>query len=129
MLVDDVAMICEGIICKTCVEMDIEIIEIAVNPDHVHIFFKYPPKHSLSYIAKRIKGSTSRILRKEFPHLKEWCENISGHRAVSMDLSGMDGKLWRSIFLSNIPMNTIERNNEDFSYRPRYYFVRGIPVL
>jgi len=24
--------------------MDIEIIEIAVNPDHVHIFFKYPPK-------------------------------------------------------------------------------------
>ncbi len=41
-LVGDVAMICEGIICKTCVEMDIEIIEIAVNPDHVHIFFKYP---------------------------------------------------------------------------------------
>lgn len=25
-------------------------------------------------------------------------------------------------------MNTIEKNNEDFSYRPRYYFVRGIPV-
>lgn len=73
MLVGDVAMICEGIICKTCADMDIEIIEIAVNPDQVHIFFKYPPKHSLSYIAKRIKGSTSRILRKEFPHLKEWC--------------------------------------------------------
>lgn len=33
MLVGDVAMICEGIICKTCVELDIEIIEIAVNPD------------------------------------------------------------------------------------------------
>ena len=73
LLVGDVALICEGIICKTCVEMDIEIIEIAVNPDHVHIFFKYPPKYSLSYIAKRIKGSTSRILRKEYPHLKEWC--------------------------------------------------------
>jgi len=55
MLVDDVAMICEGIICKTCVEMDIQVIEIAVNPDHVNIFFK------------------SRILRKEFPHLQEWC--------------------------------------------------------
>ncbi|MDD5353456.1 MAG: hypothetical protein PHS93_09870 [Candidatus Omnitrophica bacterium] len=34
----------------------------------------------------------------------------------------------KSIFLNNIPMNTIEKNNEDFSYRPRYYFVRGIPV-
>ena len=51
----------------------VEIIEIAVNPDHVHIFFKYPPKYSLSFIAKRLKGRTSRILRKEFPHLKEWC--------------------------------------------------------
>jgi putative transposase len=40
--------------------MDIEIIEIAVNPDNAHIFFKYPPKYFLSYIAKRIKGSTSR---------------------------------------------------------------------
>ncbi len=73
MLVGDVAMIAEGIICKTCRDMGIEIIEIAVNSDHVHIFFKYPPKHSLSYIAKRIKGSTSRILRKEFFHLREWC--------------------------------------------------------
>ncbi len=27
MLVGDVAMICEGIICKTCVEMDIQVIE------------------------------------------------------------------------------------------------------
>jgi len=52
-LTGDVALICEGIICKTGREMDIEIIEIAVNPDHVHIFFKYPPKYSLSYIAKK----------------------------------------------------------------------------
>jgi len=73
-LTDDVAMICEGILCKTCKELDIEIIEIAVNPDHVHIFFKYPPKYSLSFIAKRLKGRTSRILRKEFPHLKEFCD-------------------------------------------------------
>jgi putative transposase len=72
-LTGDVAMITEGIICKTCKELDIEIIEISVNPDHVHIFFKYPPKYSLSFIAKRLKGRTSRILRKEFPHLKEWC--------------------------------------------------------
>lgn len=72
-LTGDVAMISEGILCKTCKELGIEIIEIAVNPDHVHIFFKYPLKYSVSFIAKRLKGRTSRILRKEFPHLKEWC--------------------------------------------------------
>ena len=72
-LIGDVAMIAEAIIRKTCRELDIEIIEIAVNPDHVHIFFRYPPKHSLSFIAKRIKGRSSKILREKFPHLKEWC--------------------------------------------------------
>ncbi len=71
MLVGDVAMICEGIICKTCVEMDIQVIEIAVNPDHVHIFFK---------------------------------ERISPP-------SGMDGMLWKNIFVSKMYMNITERNN------------------
>jgi len=58
---------------KTCVELDIEIIDMAVNPDHVHIFLKYPPKYFVSYISKMIKGRSSRVLRKEFPHLVEWC--------------------------------------------------------
>jgi len=44
---------------------------MAVNPDHVQIFLKYPPKYSVSYISKMIKGISSRVLRKEFPHLKE----------------------------------------------------------
>ncbi len=72
-LVGDIAMIAEGIICKTCKELGIEIIGIAVNPDHVHLFIKYPPKYSVSYIAKMLKGKSSRVLRKEFPELKKWC--------------------------------------------------------
>jgi len=72
-LVGDVALATEGIIRKTCSEMDIQIIDIAVNVDHVHLFIKYPPKYSVSYIAKKIKGRSSRILRQHFPHLKEWC--------------------------------------------------------
>jgi putative transposase len=43
---------------------------------NVHIFFQYPPKYSLSFIAKKIKGRSSRILRQEFPHLKECCGKI-----------------------------------------------------
>ncbi len=72
-LVGDVAMLSEAIIRKTCKELDIKIIDMAVNPDHVHLFFKYPPKYSVSYILKMIKGRSSRVLRKEFPYLKEWC--------------------------------------------------------
>ncbi|MCL7474877.1 MAG: IS200/IS605 family transposase [ANME-2 cluster archaeon] len=63
----------QAIMRKTCVKSDIEIIDMAVNPDHVHIFMKYPLKYSVGYISKMIKGRSSRVLRKEFPHLKEWC--------------------------------------------------------
>jgi putative transposase len=72
-LVGDVALALDGIIRKTCKDLNIEIIDMAVNVDHVHLFVKYPPKYSVSYIAKRIKGRSSRELRKAFPHLTEWC--------------------------------------------------------
>ncbi len=74
-LVGDVALAVEGIIRTTCKEMDIEIIDMAVNVDHVHLFIEYPPKYSVSFIAKKIKGRSSRILRQHFPHLKEWCKD------------------------------------------------------
>ncbi|MEA1870143.1 MAG: IS200/IS605 family transposase [Euryarchaeota archaeon] len=72
-LVGDVMLALDSIIRKTCKDLGIEIIDMAVNSDHVHLFVKYPPKYSVSYIAKRIKGRSSRELRKAFPHLKEWC--------------------------------------------------------
>ena len=52
---------------------DVGVIDMAVNVDRVHLFIKYPPKYSVSFIAKKIKGRTSRILRQHFPHLREWC--------------------------------------------------------
>ena len=72
-LVGDVALALDGIIRKTCKDLGIEIIDMAVNVDHVHLFMKYPPKYSVSYIVKRIKGWSSRELRKAFPHLNKWC--------------------------------------------------------
>jgi len=68
-----IALALDGVIRKSCKDLDIEIIDIAVNVDHVHLFIKYPPKYSVSFIARRIKGGSSRELRKAFPHLKEWC--------------------------------------------------------
>jgi len=56
-------MVCEGRIGKTCREMDIGIIDMAINIDYIHLFIKYPPKYSVSFIAKKIKGRTSRVLR------------------------------------------------------------------
>jgi len=71
-----VAEALEEIIRETCKELDIEVIDMAVNVDHIHPFMKYPPKYSVSWIAKRIKGRSSKLLRDQFPQLKEWC---AGH--------------------------------------------------
>lgn len=71
-LVREVVIVTEAIIRKTCKEMDIKIIDISVNIDHVHLFIQYPPKYYVSFIAKKIKGRSSRILRQHFPHLNEW---------------------------------------------------------
>ena len=72
-LTGEVGFIDEAVIRSTYAQMGIKIIDMAVNSDHVHIFFQYPPKYSPSFIAKKIKGRSSRILRQEFPHLREWC--------------------------------------------------------
>ena len=73
-LTGEVGFVAEAVIRSTCAERGLRIIDTAVNPDHVHIFFQYPPKYSLSFIAKKIKGRSSRILRQEFPHLWDWCD-------------------------------------------------------
>ena len=72
-LFGEVAEVTEEIIRENCKEFDIEVIDMAVNVDHVHLFIKYPPKCSVSWIAKRLKGRSSKLLRDKFPQLKEWC--------------------------------------------------------
>ena len=96
-LVGDVAMLAEAIIRKTCKELDIKIIDMSVSSNHIHLFIQYPPKYSVSFIAKRLKGRTSRILRQEFPELKKWWKKVSGHQAAIMEVLGMAGKLLRNI--------------------------------
>ena len=70
----DIAMITKGIIRKTCKELDIEIIEIAINPDQVHIFFKYPPQVFAELHCKETKRTDEQSSKKEFPHIKEFCD-------------------------------------------------------
>ena len=72
-LLGEVAEAAEEIIRENCKELDIEVIDMAVSVDHVHLFIRYPPKYSVSWIAKRLKGRSSKLLRDKFQHLREWC--------------------------------------------------------
>ena len=68
------------LIIQDCESLDIEILKGVVSKDHVHMHIEYPPKHSISYITKQLKGRSSRLLQKEFPHLKKryWGQRFWG---------------------------------------------------
>ncbi|MDI6810810.1 MAG: IS200/IS605 family transposase [archaeon] len=63
----EVAEATEEIIRETCKERDIEIIDMAVNADHVHLFIKNPFCKQKAFTEKRF------AVRDRFSHLKEWC--------------------------------------------------------
>jgi putative transposase len=51
-------------------ERQSEIIELEIMPDHVHLLIEVDPQYGVHKLVKQIKGSTSRILRQEFPSIK-----------------------------------------------------------
>ncbi len=68
-LVGDVAKrlheICEAVVQ----EHGWAILNLAIKPDHVHLFVEATTKESPHEIVRAFKGRSSRILRQEFPHL------------------------------------------------------------
>ncbi len=68
-LVGPVAQRLKAIIAEVAQEHEWEIIELAIQPDHVHLFVRADPYTLPSDIPRLIKGRSSHHLRKEFPHL------------------------------------------------------------
>ncbi len=61
---------CEALLRAKAAEHSWRIVALEIMPDHVHLFVKAHPSDSPSRIANQFKGCTSRILRREFPHLR-----------------------------------------------------------
>lgn len=51
-------------------ELGIDIRDITIMPDHVHLFIKAVPTLAPHFIIGQLKGYSSKILREEFPALK-----------------------------------------------------------
>ena len=55
---------------EICEELEIEVIAMECDQDHVHLFLNTLPTFSPTDIMAKIKGVTSKKLREEFPHLQ-----------------------------------------------------------
>ena len=57
------------IINEICDNCSIDLIEMEIMLDHVHLLIEVDPQFGVHKAIKLIKGTSSRILRKEFHHL------------------------------------------------------------
>ena len=69
-LVDEIAKRLEELIVQRCAEINAEIIEMEIMPDHVHLLLEVDPQFGINKAVRSIKGFSSHMLRKEFPALK-----------------------------------------------------------
>ena len=59
----------KGLIEEVCKEYHIDIIEMEIMPDHMHLLMEVYPQFDIHRTVKQIKGRTSRVLRQEFSWL------------------------------------------------------------
>jgi putative transposase len=76
------------LIKETCVHLHIEIIELEVMPDHVHLLMEVDPPFGVHRAVKQIKGYSSRILREEFPWLKSRLPSLWTNRYFVSTVGG-----------------------------------------
>ena len=75
------------VIRQIAAEHELEIISGKVVRDHVHVFLSDRPTQKVSQIMQWLKGTSSRMLLQEFPHLRKkfWGRHLwaRGYLAVS----------------------------------------------
>ena len=60
----------KDILYQVAREVDAEIKELEVMPDHVHMLAEVDPQFGIHRLIKTMKGRSSRLLRQEFPWLR-----------------------------------------------------------
>ena len=69
-LINGVDLRLKELIKSVADEIHVDIIEMEIMPDHVHILLEVDPQYGIHKAIKAIKGRTSRVLRQEFPWLR-----------------------------------------------------------
>lgn len=70
-LVDPIDKRLKEIVRNMCAEMSVQLVEMEVVPDHVHLLLAVvDPQFGIHRVVKSIKGRSSRLLRQEFSALR-----------------------------------------------------------
>jgi putative transposase len=69
-LVDEVEQRLRGLLEGKAAELEMTVHTLEIMPDHVHMFVESDPTRSVAEIVNRLKGFSSRFLRREFAALR-----------------------------------------------------------
>jgi putative transposase len=88
---------CEGAINAICGFAGCEVVELNLQPDHVHLVVMIPPKVSISNLLGRLKGQTSMRLFHQFRNLKKkpYWGNHFWAQGYCVDTVGLDADMIR----------------------------------
>ena len=67
------------LIYEAASEANVEILELEIMPDHVHLLMEVDPQFGIHRAVKAIKGKTSRVLRSEFASLRSRLPSLWTH--------------------------------------------------
>jgi putative transposase len=79
-LSEPVAVRLRALLAERAAALDTTIEALEVMPDHVHLFVSYPPHYAVAHLVNQFKGSTSRVLRQEFPALRSRLPSLWSRR-------------------------------------------------
>jgi putative transposase len=69
-LIGAIALDCQALITAKCAEKGWELIELAIQPDHIHMVVRVWPSDSAANVVKECKAVTSHQLRAKYPLLR-----------------------------------------------------------
>ncbi len=80
-----------------CSQLNCRIVELNVQPDHVHLLVRVPPKISISKLMGVVKGRTALRLFTRFPYLrkKQYWGNHFWAKGYCVDTVGVDAEIIR----------------------------------
>ena len=95
-LTGQIARDCQALIEQKCAEHGWTVIQLAIQPDHVHLFVRVWPTTSAADVVKECKGLTSRELRQRYPVLRR--------------LSSLWTRSYCAFTAGNVSQDTLERS-------------------
>lgn len=93
-LINDIGARLKELIEQSCSEMEIELLEIQINPNHVQLLIDVAPQNGIHKAIKRIKGYTAGTLRNEYKELRTklptlWSNSYYLYTLGRMELESM----------------------------------------